>query len=518
MSVLDDYLATIRSVTLDDTVGIGGPQRVPLDGLGVEPGDLINQFMDVAPVLTVPGSLHDYARQLDLGDVSSEELVLDILRRGQEGDLREVGWEYLSQTAIDEARASDQRRACGEGLGVLDGIPIGVKDLVHVAGQHTGCGSRHGYPGIAETDATCVSRLRDSGALVVGKTTTHEFAFGGTTPPTRNPWDRNRIPGGSSGGSGAVVGAGWVPVAIGTDTAGSVRIPASYCGAVGFIGSRHAVPTDGVATLAWSLDTVGPLTRCVRDAASVAAVMAGREHFPSPESKIPSVIGIPRRVLGPLDPGVECAFFASVQALQDRGVIEIDVPWPDEDVLQAVGFIVMMAESAEFHRQRMRASELFDPEISELLRLGGEITATDYIRARRVQELVSEEINEVFDRVPVVITPTLPCLPAPYGSGTFTPVSLGANTMTLASAHTRYPLIANVAGLPSGTVPCGKAGGVPVGLQVLGAPGSDDLVLAVMAGIESVLAEAGLWHVGEIAPFDLADQTDTSKEGQFDRG
>lgn len=498
MSILDDYARTLAGVVIDDSVGMDVPCRGGRDADRDRADSSTWNVSDTGSAPTASGTMLDLSHLLDTGALTSVGLVSALFERAVDVNTLEAGWAHLDDVALDHARASDRRRAEGSAIGPLDGIPIGVKDLIHVAGQPTGCGSEHGYPGTAVDDAACIARLRAAGAVIVGKTTTHEFAFGGTTPPTRNPWNPDRVPGGSSGGSGAVVGAGWVPVAIGTDTAGSVRIPASYCGTVGFIGSRHDVPTSGVATLAWSLDTVGPLTRSVEDAALVNAVMSGREAPQAiPRPCLPDGIGLPRSVLHPLDPGVESAFFTALDAMGDRGVASVDIEWPDEEVLQAVGFILMMAESADFHRRRMNAPEKFDDEVAELLHLGNQIPATDYIRARRVQAYLTEQIMEVFDIVPVIVTPTLPCQPAPYGSGTFTQLPLGEASMPLAAAHTRYPLLANVAGLPAGTVPCGFASGLPVGLQVMGAPGQDELVLSVMAGIEKVVADAGLWKLGD---------------------
>lgn len=501
MSVLDGYLATIGSVPIDDSDGVarrGGRRNLHLSG---DEASLEWSLSPIKPALPGEGTILGLAAQLERGEISSVDIVSAVVNEVAKSDAPEVGWVHMNRAAVEDARSSDERRSRGELRGPLDGVPIGVKDLIHVAGLPTACGSQHAYPGEAAEDAPCIAHLREAGAVVVGKTTTHEFAFGGTTPPTRNPWNPDRVPGGSSGGSGAVVGAGRIPVAIGTDTAGSVRIPASYCGTVGFIGSPGVVSTSGVATLAWSLDTVGPLTRSVHDAALVNAVMAGLDPSRAiPEPTLPSVVGLPREVLSPLDPGVESAFMAALDILGTHGVATADVEWPDEAALQAVGFTLMMVESADFHRKRMEVPEKFDPEVAELLGLGEQISAVDYVRARRIQAAIAESILATFERVPVIITPTLPCQPAPYGSGTFTPLPLGEDSLPLAAAHTRYPLIANVAGLPAGTVPCGFASGLPVGLQVLGAPGTDDTVLSVMAGIESVLHDAGLWKAGTFAP------------------
>jgi len=349
-------------------------------------------------------------------------------------------------------------------------------------------------------DAAAISRLREAGAIILGKTNTHEYAFGGTTPPTKNPWDSERIPGGSSGGSGAVLGAGMVPGALGTDTAGSVRIPAAYCGAVGFMGSYGVVPTDHVAVLAWALDHVGVLTRSVADATLMHKVVAGIP--PSASSAaigLPSVIGIPRAALEPMHPAVRTVFDEAVATLVDRGVKVVDVPWPDPELLEAVGFILMMAESAAYHRQRMQRPELFDPQVAEFLKAGGTVSVSNHIQALRVRTELALRFDKIFDGIPIVITPTLPCLPPSIDSDTYTPVDVGSEYQPLATAHTRFTLPANIAGIPAGSLPCGIQEGLPIGLQVMGRRGSDMGLLSVMAGIERVLAQEVLWQPGTIS-------------------
>ena len=434
------------------------------------------------------------------GALKPTNLVNSLLTRIEQREPTVKGWVAIAPDAHQQAGKCDQQLTSSEPYKPLFGIPIGVKDLVDVHGLPTRCGSRQTSSDPAEMDATAISRLREAGAIILGKTNTHEYAFGGTTPPTQNPWESERIPGGSSGGSGAVLGAGMVPGALGTDTAGSVRIPAAYCGAVGFMGSYGVVPTDHVAVLAWSLDHVGVLTRSVADATLMHKVVAG---IPTSASfaaiGLPSIIGIPRAALEPMHPAVRTAFDEAVATLVDRGVRVVDVPWPDSDLQEAIGFILMMTESAAYHRNRMERPELFDPEVAELIEQGATVSAGDHIQALRVRVQLAHEFDAIFNGVPVVITPTLPCLAPAIGSGTFTLVNVGGETQPLATAHTRFTLAANIAGIPAGSLPCGIGEGLPIGLQVMGRRGSDLGVLSVMAGMERVLAQEALWQPGTIA-------------------
>jgi aspartyl-tRNA(Asn)/glutamyl-tRNA(Gln) amidotransferase subunit A len=433
---------------------------------------------------------------------TSLKLVERLLERIDVSEPLIQGWVRIASDTRQQASACDQQISAGTTDKPLLGIPIGVKDLIDVAGLPTLCGSRQTSPESVDKDAPAVARLRGAGAIIMGKTTTHEYAFGGTTPPTRNPWNLDMVPGGSSGGSGAVLGAGMVPGAIGTDTAGSVRIPASYCGVVGFMGSTGWVPTDNVAVLAWSLDHVGAMARNVADAATIQRVLAGLSDDSSTSHQLglPEVIGIPQTVLGPMHPAVQRAFDLAIAAIKSYGVKVVDVPWPDPDLLEAVGFILMMAESAAFHRDRMQTPELFDPQVAELLESGAMIAAVDHIHALRVKSQLAEWFDRLMSSTPFIVTPTLPCLPPPLGSDTFTPIDLGSETQPLATAHTRFTLAANIAGLPAGSLPCGVSDGFPIGLQVMGRSGSDIGVLDVMAGFEEVFAQANLWSSGLIAP------------------
>ncbi len=501
LSVLNQFIALVNQTPVADSIP---PDLSPSETQDIEISIAVDQdspnpevFLSQDPADFGITQLHAAYQS---GALMPTNLVNSLLSRIEEREPTVQGWVVIAPDAHQMASKCDQQFPSSEPHKPLLGVPIGVKDLVDVFGLPTRCGSRQTSSDPAMIDATAISRLRDAGAIILGKTNTHEYAFGGTTPPTRNPWDPERIPGGSSGGSGAVLGAGMVPGAIGTDTAGSVRIPASYCGAVGFMGSYGAVPTDHVAVLAWSLDHVGVMARSVADTALMYEVVAGIPSTAAPAAiGLPSTIGIPRAALEPMHPAIRTAFDEAVAALVARGVKVVDVPWPDPDLLEAVGFILMMAESAAYHRERMDRLELFDPQVAELLKEGATVSAGDHIRALRVRTQLARWFDTIFGSVPIVITPTLPCLPPEIGSGTFTPVDVGSETQPLATAHTRFTLAANIAGIPAGSLPCGIDEGLPIGLQVMGRRGSDMGVLSVMAGIERVLAQEALWQSGTIA-------------------
>ena len=501
VSVLDNFIDLVNSTPVDDST------QPTLGNL---------QFHDLSEVISVAvspsettspanASISQLREALASGSLTARELVEVLSARIAERDPLVQAWVTLAPDLMEQATRSDRELASAGETKSLTGIPIGIKDLIDVAGMPTLCGSGHGVPEAVERDAPSITRLREAGAIIMGKTTTHEYAFGGTTPPTRNPWNLDSVPGGSSGGSGAVLGAGMVPGAIGTDTAGSVRIPASYCGAVGFMGSYGSVPSNNVAVLAWSLDHVGAMARTVADVAHMHSVIAdwkSADWFKGALSvtpQLPQVIGIPRAVLEPMHPAVRTAFDSAVAALGESGVEFVDVPWPNPDLLEAVGFILMMAESAQYHQTRMQRPELFDPQVAELLEAGATVSAHDLLQAQRVRVQLAQWFDSLFESTPILVTPTLPCLPPPLGADTFTPVDLGEVTQPLATAHTRFPLAANIAGIPAGSLPCGLGNGFPIGLQVMGRRGSDHSVLSVMNGIEQVLAQAGLWQPGAIS-------------------
>jgi aspartyl-tRNA(Asn)/glutamyl-tRNA(Gln) amidotransferase subunit A len=499
VSVLDQFIEKVNRVAVADFVR---PVRPTADSHESQCDIFIEKRSQAESSITDPSnwSISEIQDSFVSGDLTPGALVDRLWQHIDFAEPLIQGWVSFASDLKNQASDCDLQISSGVIDKPLLGIPMGIKDLIDVAGLPTLCGSRQTLNIPVENDAPVIARLREAGAIIMGKTTTHEYAFGGTTPPTRNPWNLNTVPGGSSGGSGAVLGAGMVPGALGTDTAGSVRIPAAYCGAVGFMGSTGWVPTNNVAVLAWSLDHVGAMARNVADTARIQRVLAGLPFSnTSPSARLPEVIGIPKAVLEPMHPAVHRAFDSAVSAIESRGVKIVDVPWPDPDLLEAVGFILMMAESAAFHRDRMKTPELFDPQVAELLESGATVSAVDHIQALRVKSQLAEWFDALMSATPFIVTPTLPCLPPPLGSDTFTPLDLGTQTQPLATAHTRFTLAANIADLPAGSLPCGLSEGFPIGLQIMGRGGSDLGVLDVMAGVEEVLAQAKLWNPGSVA-------------------
>ncbi|TDB98509.1 amidase [Actinomadura sp. 7K534] len=385
------------------------------------------------------------------------------------------------------ARAEAERNG---GRGPLRGLPVGVKDLIDVAGLPTTAGSRHlGGPRrrVPAADAGCVARLRAAGAVVVGKTTTHEYAFGGTTPPTRNPHDTARIPGGSSGGSAAAVAAGHVRLALGSDTGGSVRIPSAYCGTAGFVPSPGRLPGDGVLPLAWSLDRVGLITATAGDLA-LSAYALGIIPPPGGAARPAGFeglrIGVPAGTLDePIDPCIGAAFERALATVRDLGGEVVDVEIPHGWAGVTAGMTIILGECLDYHRERRGpgGDELFGADVRAMLDLAEEVPAGAYVRAQRVRHLLRGEALAALAGVDLLATPTMPCVAPRADAVADGMVPVGGTEVTMAAAHLRYNILANLAALPCGTQPLGTdRDGLPIGLQWVAAPGRDETLISAM--------------------------------------
>lgn len=444
--------------------------------------------------------LPEPARALRTGTLSVVDVVASALGRIAATDPTVRAWVRLDDGALRVAAELDEELRGGGWRGPLHGVPVGVKDLVDVAGLPTGAGSRHwSGPGrrVADADAGVVALLRRAGAVVLGKTTTHEFAFGGTTTPTRNPRDVTRIPGGSSGGSAAAVAAGQVPLAVGTDTCGSVRIPASYCGVVGFLPSAARLPRDGVAPLSWSLDRVGLLTADAVQLAWACAAL-GIAEPPAPRTDPPATlrglrVGIPRGALDdPIEPAVAARFEGAVALLRAAGVQTSVVDVRHAAVAVAAARVIYLAESLDFHRERWAGERgLFGADVQASLAQAEQLSAVDYVRAQRIRRSLRAALLDVLSDVDVLLTPTMPN-PAPPTTVIDTGVlDVGGRELGLVDSHLRYNVAANLAALPAGTQPMGTDDlGLPLGLEWVGAPGADDRILAVMTAFEVLLSDS----------------------------
>lgn len=460
-------------------------------------------------------SLSEAAEQIRVGELSPVELVDSALDRLEAVESRLTAFAHVT---ADAARASAKRAtddiAAGRYRGPLHGIPLGVKDLYDTAGVPSTSSSRVRAAHVPDTDAAAVAALGQAGMVVIGKTHTHEFAYGGLTPTTGNPWGVDRIPGGSSGGSGAAVAAGVCTVALGTDTAGSIRIPAALCGTVGLKPTYGRTSRIGVTPLSWSLDHVGPLTRHVRDAALVLNVLAGYDQrdLASVDVPVPDYtaelehgvrglrIGVPTnyyfdQVTGDVEGGVR----AALDVLVSLGAEVREVRIEHVEHTLAAEWGILMPEASAYHQQKLREkADLYTEQTRGLLEVGELILATDYIKALRVRTLMQRAWADVLDDVDVVVTPGMP-MGAPKRGAAEVVWDDGPEDVTFALTRLTSPT--NLAGLPTLAVPVGFDGeGSPVGMQITGGAFDEATILRVGRAYE-----AATDAVGRIAPVVEAD-------------
>jgi aspartyl-tRNA(Asn)/glutamyl-tRNA(Gln) amidotransferase subunit A len=435
------------------------------------------------------------ADALRRGELSAVELTRSCLDRIAEVDDRVGAFVVvLGDSALAAAEQADAELADGRDRGPLHGIPVAVKDLYDIAGVPTTASSAVRADFVAAEDSAAVARLRNAGAIIVGKTHTHEFAYGCITPTTRNPWDLERVPGGSSGGSGAAIAAGECLMALGSDTGGSIRIPASLCGTVGLKPTFGRTSRHGVTSLSWSLDHVGPLTRTVRDAAAALGPLAGADpRDPSTaDVEVPDylsdlergvdglVVGVPtNHYFDLVDREVEAAVRAAVDRLADQGarVVEVDLPYVGQ--YMAVEFGIILPEASAYHQEMLRSrGELYTDDVRLLLETGELILATDYIKSLRVRTLIQQGWRRVFEHIDVLAAPTLPATAVRCEEQAITWPD--GTTEPVINAYVRLSCPGNLTGLPALTVPCGADGaGLPIGLQLIGRPFDEATVLRV---------------------------------------
>ncbi|MEO3887764.1 amidase [Nonomuraea sp. B5E05] len=416
--------------------------------------------------------------------------------------------------ALEAARRADGELAGGTDRGPLHGIPVGVKDLIMVAGLTTTMGSRHFSGHVPDQDAACVTRLRQAGAVIVGMTTTHEFAYGPTgdrsaTGPSRNPRDPARMSGGSSGGSAAAVAAGMVPLALGTDTGGSVRIPSALCGIAGFKPAYDAIPSDGVFPLSRTLDHVGVLAGDARDCLLAYRALTGQDAGPDMGQVAGQVAGqdaglgsgqnvglnagrvrvawLDPAGLFPGDPRVVRAARAASGAEE-----EVRLPAGAGGELRETYTTIQSCEAAAVHADRLAdAPELFDAEVLDRLRAAEEVPGWRYVRAMAARERLARTVGELFGRHDVLALPAVPMTAPPIGQRE---AVLDGEKIAVRAALLAYTSPWNVLGLPALTVPAGlvdgpdspngpmdSPSGLPVGLQLVCRPGQERLLFEVAA-------------------------------------
>ena len=443
-------------------------------------------------------TLLEAAAALRRREVSSAELTAAALQRIERLNPSTNAMQLVMvEAARERAKQADEELARGEGRGPLHGIPIALKDLFFTKGVRTTAGSLLFENQVPDHDATVVEWLRAGGAVLIGKTGMHELAYGITSSnphfgAVRNPWDRDRIPGGSSGGSGAAVAAGMVSMAMGSDTGGSIRIPASFCGVVGLKPTYGRVSRYGVMPLGYSLDHMGPLTRSVRDAAAVLNVIAGHDPRDETSSRrpvenyVPDIqpsirglrIGLPENFyFERLDPDVDAAVRAAFHAAESQGAEIIPLPVPDVGAFNTVARLILLAEASAVLEPHLEHRDQIGPDVLALLDQGRLLPATDYINAQRLRRATQSEFAGLWSRVDCLFTPTTPITAPRIGETT---VTFGGESEDVRLAATRLVRAINPLGLPAVSIPYGAdRRGLPVGLQIVGPPFAEALILRV---------------------------------------
>jgi aspartyl-tRNA(Asn)/glutamyl-tRNA(Gln) amidotransferase subunit A len=471
-------------------------------------------------------------QEIAAGTVRAADAVEEFLTRIERVDGRVRAFlTVTADAAREQARRVDEKIARGEPVGPLAGIPVAVKDNICTADARTTCASRILETYVPPYDATVVRKLRAADAVIVGKTNLDEFAMGSSTEnsaffPTRNPWDLGRVPGGSSGGSAAAVAAGMAPLALGSDTGGSIRQPAALTGTVGFKPTYGRVSRYGLVAFGSSLDQIGPFARTVRDAALLAQVISGHDPLDSTsvDRPVPDFagglerpaaglrLGVPREYFGPgLDPEVRDAVEKAIARLEAAGARRVEVSLPLTEYAIAAYYIVAPCEASSNlarydgvhygHRapgcedvltlvSRSRR-EGFGPEVTRRILLGTFALSSGYYeayynRALKVRRKIRDDFDRAFERCDVLVGPTSPTPAFPLGAKAADPLA-----MYLCDVYT---VATNLAGLPGISIPCGlTSAGLPVGLQIQGRAFDDLGVLQAARAFERELALSLPW-------------------------
>jgi aspartyl-tRNA(Asn)/glutamyl-tRNA(Gln) amidotransferase subunit A len=463
------------------------------------------------------------ASELASGRLASADLVRAAIARTEavDGKVRAFN-SFDPEDALAQARASDERRAAGRPLGPLDGIPIGFKDVIAVAGQPLTASSRMLATFVSPYDATSTRRLREAGAVCWGRLNLDEFAMGSSTEnsafhPTANPWDLERVPGGSSGGSAAAVAAGEAVAALGSDTGGSIRQPAALCGVVGLKPTYGLVSRYGLIAFASSLDQIGPFARTVEDAAILLQAIAGHDPLDSTSvrtevpdyraelsaRKGPWRLGVPREYFGEgLDPEVGAAVQAAADHYRKLGCEIREVSLPHTRYAVATYYIIATAECSSnlarydgirYGHRSAEAGDIlelyfksraegFGDEVKRRIILGTYVLSSGYydafyLRAQKIRTLIRGDFLRAYEEVDAILTPTSPTAAFRRGEKAADPLAMYLNDI--------YTIGVNLAGLPGISIPCGfTRSGLPIGLQLIGRPFQEAELLAIARAYE----------------------------------
>lgn len=456
--------------------------------------------------------------RLERGELSSVELTQQVIDRTREVDGRVKAFvSFDAEDALAQAAASDERRQNGQARGPLEGIPVGIKDILAVTGQPLTCSSKMLANFVSPYDATVAVKLKEAGAILWGRLNMDEFAMGSSTEnsavqTTANPWDLDRIPGGSSGGSAAAVAAGEAICSLGSDTGGSIRQPAALCGTVGMKPTYGLVSRYGLVAFASSLDQIGPFAHTVEDAAMLLQAIVGHDPLDSTsfrveipdyrqalrEKKGPWKLGIPKEYFGAgLDPEVRESVETAIEYYRGQGCEIVDISLPHTEYAVAVYYIIATAEASSnlarydgvryTHRSaaatdaidlyRKSRAEGFGQEVKRRIILGTYVLSSGYydayyLRAQKVRTLIRNDFMEAYQQVDAILTPTSPVPAFKKGEKTADPLQMYLSDI--------FTISANLAGIPGISVPCGfTSGGLPIGLQILGKPFGEAELLAI---------------------------------------
>lgn len=453
-------------------------------------------------------TLLEQAQAVRSREVSAVELTRRCLEQAERlGAQLHAFVTLTAEAALAKAAAIDKALAVGDTTGILAGVPVAFKDLHYVTGVPTTAGSKifeNFYP---DYDGTVVQKLTEAGVVCIGKTNTHQFAFGATSESSdagvmRNPWNTGHSPGGSSGGSGAAVAARIVACATGTDTGGSIRIPAAACGVFGIKPTYGRVSKAGLVPLSWSLDHVGPLAVSVADAAVVLSIMAGED--PADPSTVPVPVpdylaavrsgqqqGIPGMRVGivtgwlnrRVHPAVVEAVHDAAGVLAAAGAEVVEVELPDAEMMAFANRLIILAEAAAYHAPLLaRYADRYAPDVRARLELGQFIPSRDYILGHRLRAELARLVNQRLQAVDVILTPALP-MPAPATGAAQVEWEDGAEAT--ADALIRFTAPFNVTGHPAASIPIGFAqNGLPVAVQLVGRPFREEDIFRAAAVLE----------------------------------
>jgi aspartyl-tRNA(Asn)/glutamyl-tRNA(Gln) amidotransferase subunit A len=437
-------------------------------------------------------TIEEFGHRLRAREITAEQVLNDSLQRIETENIRLNAFiRVLADDARRQAREADRELADGHDRGPLHGVPISIKDLLDMRGLPTTAASRVREGHVAHSDATAIAHLRRAGAVFVGKTNLHEFAFGTTNEdsafgPARNPHDPSRSPGGSSGGSAASVATGMALATVGTDTGGSIRIPAAACGIVGLKPSFGEVSVDGVVPLSRTFDHVGPLARTVTDACLVYHALLGDvgAPLPAPRPVTGLRLAVPRAYFCEiLDNDVRARFEEALERLRSAGAHVSDVEIRHAATIAPVYLHISLADAAAYHATALDTMpERYTEPVRLRLEMGRYVLGEDYVRALAGREVLRREVDAALAPHDALVLPTLPIVAPPIGASS---VQVGETKQQVRNMMLRLTQLFNVTGNPAISMPAGQsADGLPCAVQLVGVRGQTDALLKVALACE----------------------------------